>query len=126
MNSQEKIVNCLNNVFSNYKKSVQELSKTDDGNDYIIDDTQMFDWDTIAKSPIGNNSSSVDAIHYYFKENGLELYFFEFKNYNLYDNFFDAKKELTEYLNEISNNDESIKEYVKNIRKLKKKLISKK
>lgn len=92
-------------MFSDYRKSVTELSRTDEGNNYIIDDTQMFDWDSIAKSSIGNNSSSVDAIHCSFKENELELYFFEFKKLNLYDIFFDAKKELTLYLDQIDNDD---------------------
>lgn len=124
MGSQENIVDCLNEVFSDYRKSVTELSRTDEGNNYIIDDIQMFDWDSIAKSSIGNNSSSVDAIHCSFKENELELYFFEFKKLNLYDIFFDAKKELTLYLDQIDNDD--FYEHVKYIRKLKKKLISKK
>ena len=125
MNNDEKIIKCLNENFDKYKKPVTELSKSDKGNYYIINDTLMFDWDEISQSDRGNNSASVDAINYSFRNNELELDFFEFKSYDLYDVFFDAKKELTLYLNKIEE-DDSFYEHIKEIRKLKKKLVSKK
>ena len=125
MNTTGKIIKCLNEELGNYKQPVTELSKTDAENIFIIDDTLMFDWDEVSKFYSGNKSSSVDAIYYSFKNNELTLYFFEFKNLDLYDEFFDAKKGLEKY---IIKNDEDIecKKYTKQIRKFKKKLISKK
>lgn len=123
MNTTTKIVKCLDNKLSNYKQTVAELSKTDK-NTFIINDTLMFDWDDVSKS-YDNDSSSVDAIHYSFKNNELTLYFFEFKNLDLYDDFFDAKRGLENYLTEIDE-DMNCKKYTKQIRKFKKKLISKK
>lgn len=125
MNTTGKIIKCLNEELGNYKQPVTELSKTDAENIFIIDDTLMFDWDEVSKFYSGNKSSSVDAIYYSFKNNELTLYFFEFKNLDLYDEFFDAKKGLENYLIKIDE-DIECKKYTKQIRKFKKKLISKK
>ena len=122
MNTTEQIIKCINEKLNTFKQPVTQLSKTDKNN-YIIDDTEMLEWDEI--SQLYGNSSSVDAIHYSFKNGKLTLYFFEFKNLDLYDKYFDAKKGLERYLDEIDKNLEC-KKYTKQIRKLKKKLISKK
>ena len=124
MNTTEKIVKCLEDKLCSYKHSVSELSKTDQ-NTFIIEYTLMFDWDGVSKSYYGDDLSSVDAIHYSFKDNELTLYFFEFKNLDLYDDFFDAKKGLEKYLDRIDD-DIGCKKYTKGIREYKKNLISKK
>lgn len=116
MNTTEKIIECLDDKLDNYKKSVTELSKTDE-NTFIINDTLMFDWDEISKSYGINESSSVDAIHYSFKNNELTLYFFEFKKLNLYDDAFDAKKGLETFLAEIDK-DAKCKKYTKKNKKI--------
>jgi predicted metal-binding transcription factor (methanogenesis marker protein 9) len=125
MNTTENIVKCLNDKLSKYKQPVTELSKTDEGNDFIINDTIMLDWDEVSKFYDGDDSSSVDAVYCSFKNNELTLYFFEFKKLDLYDEHFDAKKGLENYLLKIDEDGECSK-YTKQIRKLKKKLISKK
>ena len=125
MNTTENIVKCLNDNLSKYKQPVTELAKTDDGNDFIINETIMFDWDGISKFYDCNDTSSVDAIYCSFKNNELTLYFFEFKKLDLYAEYFDAKKGLESYLAEIDE-DTECKKYTRQIRKFKKKLISKK
>ena len=125
MNTTGKIIKCLNDELSNYKQPVTELAKTDAENVFIVNDTLMFDWDEVSKFYSDDKSSSVDAIYYSFKNNELTLYFFEFKNLDLYDEFFDAKKGLENYLIKIDENI-ACKKYTKQIRKFKKKLISKK
>ena len=88
MNTTNKIIECLDNTLNSYKKPVTLLSKTDE-NEFIIDDTIMFDWDEISKLYSNEDeSSSVDAIYCYIEKDELTLYLFEFKNYNLHDPFF--------------------------------------
>lgn len=125
MNTTEKIVNCLNDKLKKYKQPVTILSKTDD-NEFIVEDTQMFDWDEISKLyNDGDDSSSVDAIYFSLKNDKLTIYLFEFKNLSLFDKFFDAKKQLEEYINDL---DECVFCccYPKKMRKVKSKLVSKK
>lgn len=125
MNPAEKIVKCLDEKFIDYKQPVTELSKTD-VNEFIVNDTEMFDWDKISKAyGYGDESSSVDAIYCSVQNNELTMYFFEFKNHNLHDPFFDAKKRLEYYLNELEKCMFGCY-YPKEMRKLKKKLTSKK
>jgi len=87
MNTTEKISKYMDEKFSEYKKPVTELSKTDE-NDFIISDTLMIDWDEISKLHEGDDLSSVDAIYCYIENNTLTLYFFEFKNLSLHEKFF--------------------------------------
>ncbi len=124
MDSSEKIVRCLDRQLNQYKQPVTELSKTDE-NDFIISNAIMFDWDEISKLYDGDDSSSVDAIYCFIEDNTLTLYFFEFKNFNLHDPFFDAKKQLEYLINDL---DACVFNccYPEEMRKLKKKLISKK
>lgn len=124
MNTPEKIVECLNKQLNNYKQSVTQLSKTNK-NDFIINDTIMFNWDDISKLYDGDDSSSVDAIYCHIQDNTLTLYFFEFKNLNLYDSFFDAKKKLEDIINDLEKCVFCCC-YPKEIRKVKKNLTSKK
>ena len=42
MNTTEKIINCLDSKLNEYKQPVTTLSKTD-VNEFIVDDTLMFD-----------------------------------------------------------------------------------
>ena len=85
----------------------------------------MFDWDEISKLHDGDELSSVDAIYCYIENNNLILYFFEFKNHSLHDKFFDAKKQLSNLLNDL---DKCIFSccYPKEVKKVKDKLSSKK
>ena len=76
MNTAEKISKCIDEEFSEFKKPVTVLSKTD-ANDFIINDTLMLDWDEISKLHDGDDMSSVDAIYCYMENNTLTLYFFE-------------------------------------------------
>ena len=48
MNTTEKIVDCIDDKLNKYKQPVTILSKTDE-NEFIIENTQMFDWDEISK-----------------------------------------------------------------------------
>ena len=124
MNSQIAIADCLNDKFGNYKRNVTELSKTDE-NDFIINPTLMFDWDEISKLNSDNDSSSVDAIYIHIENNELRLYFFEFKQLDIRDKFFDARKQLAE---SISNMEKCVFccGYPNELKKIKKKLVSKK
>ncbi len=124
MNTAEKITKCIDKEFSEFKKPVTVLSKTD-ANDFIINDTLMLDWDEISKLHDGDDMSSVDAIYCYRKNNTLTLYFFEFKNLSLHDRFFDAKKQLSDLLNDL---DKCVFSccYPQELKGIKKKLISKK
>ena len=123
MNTTQKIIECLDENLKEYKQPVTQLSKTD-MNNFITDDTLMFDWDNISKSFPGDESSSVDAIYCSYQNNELTFYFFEFKNQNLYGEFFDAKKQLETCINDL---DQCVFccGYPKQFRKIKKKLISK-
>jgi len=126
MNTTEKIIRCLDEKFSNYKQPVTILSKTDE-NEFIVDDTEMFDWDDISKL-YGENqeeSSSVDAIYFSLKNNVLTIYLFEFKRLDLHSNFFNARKQLEDIINDL---DKCVFCccYPKQMRKVKSKLISKK
>lgn len=125
MASQKHILDCLNNGLKEYKKSVTELSKTDAGNLYIRDSTLMLDWESIGKSYGFDESSSVDAIYYSFENGELTLYFFEFKKHDLYDKYFDAKKQLEDYINDLEQCIFCFG-YPRRVRKIKKKLVSKK
>jgi hypothetical protein len=71
------------------------LSKTDE-NEFIVNDTEMLDWDEVSKlyGKEDNDSSSVDAIYLSLNNGVLTMYFFEFKNISLYDKFFNAKKTI--------------------------------
>lgn len=124
MNTTEKISKYIDEKFSEYKKPVTELSKTDE-NDFIINDTLMIDWDEISKLHEGDDLSSVDAIYCYIENNTLTLYFFEFKNLSLHEKFFDAKKQLSDLLNDL---DKCVFSccYPKELKEVKKKVISKK
>lgn len=125
MNTTEKIVKCLDDKLKEHKKPVTILSKTDD-NDFIIDDTIMLDWDEISKLyGDGDESSSVDAIYCFVEGNKVTLYLFEFKNQNLHDPYFDAKKQLNQIVIELKQS-ESCREHGKKIKKIKKNLVSKK
>ena len=125
MNTTEKIVDCIDDKLNKYKQPVTILSKTDE-NEFIIENTQMFDWDEISKLySDGDESSSVDAIYFSLKNNKLTIYLFEFKNLSLFDKFFDARKQLDEYINDL---DKCVFCccYPKEMRKVKSKLVSKK
>jgi len=124
MANPKHILNCLNNELNEYKKSVTALSKTDSGNLYITDDTLMFDWDSIAESYGFDKSSSVDAIYCSFENGELTLYFFEFKKHDLYDKYFDAKKQLEDYINDLEKCIFCFG-YSQKVKKIKKKLVSK-
>ncbi len=125
MNTTKKIVKCLNDNLKEYKQPVTILSKTNDNN-FIIDDTVMLDWDEISKLyGDGDESSSVDAIYCYVENNELTLYFFEFKNQNLHDPYFDAKKQLNQIVIELKQS-EPCCEYGDEIKHIKKNLVSKK
>ena len=115
----------MNEKFSDYKQPVTIISKTGAGNEFVEHDAKMFDWDGISKLYGGDDSSSVDGIYFSLENETLRIYFFEFKNLNLYDNFFDAKKQLEEYINDL---DECVFCccYPKQMRKVKKNLVSKK
>ena len=119
MTSSIDIINQIEENFNNFRKPISELSKTDNGNVFIENDTYLIDWDEISKSYNFDESSSVDAIDYSFNSGELILYFFEFKNYDLYDTFFDAKKQLETYINDL---DQCVFSccYPKNLEKLKK------
>ena len=125
MNTTEKIVKCLNDKLKEYKKPVTILSKTND-NTFIIDDTIMLDWDEISELyGDGDESSSVDAIYCFVDDNELTLYLFEFKNQNLHDPYFDAKKQLNQIVSDLRKS-ESCQEFGEEIKKIKKNLVSKK
>lgn len=125
MNTTEKIVKCLNDKLKNYKHPVTILSKTED-NTFITDDTIMLDWDEISKLyGYGDESSSVDAIYCFVENNELTLYLFEFKNQNLHDPYFDAKKQLNRIVLDLRKS-KSCLEYGDEIKKIKKNLVSKK
>jgi len=124
MNTTEKIVKCLNDKLKEYKKPTI-LSKTND-NTFIIDDTIMLDWDEISELyGEGDESSSVDAIYCFVDDNELTLYLFEFKNQNLHDPYFDAKKQLNQIVSDLRKS-ESCQEFGEEIKKIKKNLVSKK
>ena len=122
--SAEKIVQCLDEKYGDFRQSITLLSKTD-ASEFIVDDMKMFDWDEISKLSEGDDLSSVDAIYLSMKKSKLTIYLFEFKKDNLFDSFFDAKKQLENYINDL---DECVFCccYPKNIRKVKNKLVSKK
>lgn len=125
MNITEKIVKCLEDNLKEHKKPVTILSKTED-NDFIIDDTIMLDWDEISKLyGDGDESSSVDAIYCFVEDDEVTLYLFEFKNQNLHDPYFDAKKQLNQIVIELKQS-ESCREHSEKIKRIKKNLVSKK
>ncbi len=123
MNTTE-IIGCVEDKFCDYKQPVTILSKTDE-NEFIVDDTEMFDWDRVSKIYGKNNPQSVDAIYFSLKNKVLTLYLFEFKKISLYDKIFDAKKQLEDCINELENCDFCC-HYAGQIRKVKKNLVSKK
>lgn len=123
MNTTE-IIECVEDKLSDYKQSVTKLSKTDE-NEFIVDDTEMFDWDRVSEIYGKNNPQSVDAIYFSLKNNVLTVYLFEFKNISLYDKFFDAKKQLEDCINNLERCD-FCSNYTGQIRKIKKNLVSKK
>ena len=123
MNTTE-IIGCVEDKFYDYKQPVTILSKTDE-NEFIVDDTEMFDWDMVSKIYGKNNPQSVDAIYFSLKNKVLTLYLFEFKKISLYDKIFDAKKQLEDCINELENCDFCC-HYAGQIRKVKKNLVSKK
>ena len=124
MNTTEKIIKCLEDKLSDYKQPVTILSKTGQ-NEFIISNTVMFDWDNIAKQYIGEDPSSVDAIYCFLENKELTIYLFEFKNLNLHDPFFDAKKQLNSFLKDLEKY-ECVNVDQKQIREMKKNLVSKK
>lgn len=125
MNTTEKIVKCLDDTLKEHKQPVTILSKTEN-NDFIIDDTVMLDWDEISKLyGNGDESSSVDAVYCFVEDRELTLYMFEFKNQNLHDPHFDAKKQLNKIVIELKQS-ESCHDYGEKITGIKKNLVSKK
>ena len=127
MNTTEKIIEYLNSKFSNYKQPVTILSKTDE-NEFIANDTEMFNWDDISKlygMDEKDDSSSVDAIYFSLNNKVFTIYFFEFKRLDLHSKFFNARKQLDDIIKDL---DECVFCccYPKEMRKVKKKLISKK
>lgn len=125
MNTTEKIVKCLDGNLKEHKQPVTVLSKTDD-NDFIIDDTIMFDWDEISKLyGDGDDSSSVDAVYCFVEDGELTLYLFEFKNQNLHNPYFDAKKQLNQIVLDLRKS-KSCSKYGEDIKNIKKNLVSKK
>lgn len=124
MNTTNKIIKCLDDKLIEYKKPVTILSKTDK-NQFIIDDTIMFDWDEISKLFEGDEFSSVDAIYCYIENNELTIYLFEFKNHDLHDPFFDAKKRLNSIITNLEQS-ETCCEYASEIKEIRKNLTSKK
>lgn len=125
MNTTEKIVKCLDENLKEYKQPVSILSKTST-NEFIIDDTVMLDWDEISKFySDGDDASSVDAIYCYVENNELTLYLFEFKNQNLHDPYFDAKKQLNDIITDLKNS-KTCHKYGEEIENIKKNLVSKK
>lgn len=123
MKTPQEIYNCLDETLKEYKKPVTELSKTDE-NYFIKDETLMFDWDAISELNDGDESSSVDAVYCSFENNELILYFFEFKNINFYDTFFDAKKQLEDVISDLEKCVFCCG-YPHKIKKIKRKLVSK-
>ena len=126
MNTTNKIIECLDNEFGEYKQPVTIISRTDAENEFIKHDAKMYDWDEISKLyGDGNDSSSVDGIYLCLKNGVLRIYLFEFKNLNLYEKFFDAKKQLEECINDLERCVFCCC-YPKQLRRIKKKLVSKK
>lgn len=123
MNTTE-IIGCVEDKFCDYKQPVTILSKTDE-NEFIVDDTEMFDGDMISEIYGKNSPQSVDAIYFSLRNKVLTLYLFEFKSISLYDKFFDAKKQLEDCINELESCD-FCSNYAGQIRKVKKNLVSKK
>ena len=124
MNTTEKIMECLDKKLSNYKQSVTTISKTKE-NEFIVNDTQMFNWDDVSKLYEGDDFSSVDGIYCFLENNVLRIYLFEFKNQNLHDPYFDAKKQLNYFLNDLEKCVFNCC-YPKSLKEVKKNLVSKK
>jgi hypothetical protein len=125
MNTTENIIKSLDEKVGKFKQPVTILSKTDE-NEFIVNDTEMYDWDEVSKLYGGNNPhSSVDAIYFSLNKGVLTIYLFEFKNISLYDKFFNARKQLEDIINDL---DECVFCccYPQQMRKIKRKLISKK
>lgn len=125
MTTPTKITECLEETLKEYKKPVTQLSKTSEKNDYITNETHMFDWDNISKEYDSIEYSSVDAIYCSLKGDKLILYFFEFKKHSLYDEYFDAKKQLSKCIEEMEL-DGSCSRYIEQLKDIKKGLYSKK
>ena len=124
MDSQKNIAYEIESILSDYKKSVTTLSKTDEN--YFIDNpTLMYDLDTLAELNKDNILQSVDAVYLHIENDDVRLYFFEFKQLDLRDKFFDARKQLKESIN-------NMKQclwccnYPNELNKIYKKLVSKK
>lgn len=98
MNSQKTIAEKIESTLCKHKKTVTKLSKTDE-NYFIKNPTLMYDWDTLTKLNTEDVHQSVDAIYLHVENEDVRLYFFEFKQLDLKDNFFDARKQLTETMN---------------------------
>ncbi len=126
MESQKTIVEQMECLFSNHKETVTKISRTDE-NDFIENDTLMYDWDNITSlnKDLYGDRQSVDGIYLHVEEDDVRLYFFEFKNLDLNDKFFDRRKELKEI---ITNMEQCIWccGYPKEIKKIKGKLVPKK
>lgn len=124
MNTTEKIIQCLDDELGSYKQTVTTISKTSE-NEFIVNDTQMFNWDDVSELFEGENSSSVDGIYCFLENNSLIIYFFEFKNQNLHDTNFDAKKQLNNFLKDL---EQCVFNccYPKSMKEMKKNLVSKK
>lgn len=120
----QKVLNCLYDKFDFCKRSVTDLSKTDE-REFIVSDIQMYGGDELNKSQNSEDLQTVDAIYPIFDENGLTLYFFEFKKYDFLDEFFDAKIPLKRYIKEMESCIYDCR-YSKCLKKIQKKLISKK
>ena len=85
----------------------------------------MYDWDTITELYTEDVHQSVDAIYLHVENDDIRLYFFEFKQLDLKDKFFDARKQLSEF---ITNMEQCIWccGYPNEIKKIRRKLVSKK
>ena len=124
MDSQKTIAKRIDQILSDNKESVTELSKTDE-NYFIKNPTLMYDWDTLTELNADDVHQSVDAIYLHVENEDVRLYFFEFKQLDVNDKFFDAKKQLKESLN---NMEQCVFccGYPHEIKKIHKKLVSKK
>lgn len=85
----------------------------------------MYDWDTITELNTEDILQSVDAIYLHVENDDIRLYFFEFKQLDVKDKFFDARKQLKE---SITNMEQCIWccNYPNEIKKINRKLVSKK
>lgn len=124
MDSQKTIAEKIESTLCKHKETVTTLSKTDE-NYFIKNPTLMYDWDTLTELNTEDVHQSVDAIYLHVENEDVRLYFFEFKQLDLKDKFFDARKQLKD---SITNMEQCIWccGYPNELKKIRKKLVSKK